>query len=474
MTMNNKKRRPKAPGACFGSISRIVASIVIAGASTALTKAVDSDALLNKLIEKGVLTTKEAEDLKKESATSSKKDWVKGAGMPEWVTGVKLYGDFRGRFEENAADSSLYNDRNRYRYRLRLGMTTTFLQNFEVGLRLATGNPLFRPNGTTIVGGSVISGNQDINSLDSRKFVWIDAAYGKWTAVKNDSWNVSGTIGKFDNPFQVSNMVYDYDFVPEGAAIQAAYNINEQHTLKANTGIFILDEFNQGAPSGNTLPTGVGVAPSHDPFLMGAQALWEAKWTPDFDTSLGVAGFAIDTARSLSSNVQPFYNSGNTRDANGFLKYNMDPIMGSAAATYKFNGFPLYPGKFPVKLAGEFMHNPSAPADNDGWRAGMTFGKAGKKHAWEISYRYQRLEADAWYDAMPDDDNGAFYEKTTPLGPKGWFGGTNVKSHQVLATYSITDFLNFTFTYFDAELVKEIPGANSHSQHFMADLNWKF
>lgn len=457
---------------------RLIASILAAGACTSMAQAQSNDLLLKKLVDKGILTSKEAEDLQNESKQESKKSSFQAARMPDWVTSVRLYGDFRGRFEENNAENDAYVDRNRYRYRARLGLAVTMLDNFEVGLRLASGNPVTNPGGT-LVGGSPITANQDLNSLESRKFIWIDAAYAKWTAIKNDTWTLSGTIGKFDNPFLLSNMIWDYDINPEGAALQTAYNLNAKHALKGNAGIFVLDELNQGYPSGNTLPPDVKASPSHDPYVYGAQALLESKWTPDFDTSVGITAFAIASRDSLSAKAQPFYNSGNSRDTNGFLKHNFNPVIATAAATYRFDSFPLYPGKFPVKLSGEYLNNPGAPANNEAYRIGLTLGKAGKKHSWEVNYRYQRLEADAWFDALTDDDNGAFYAAGNPQlagtgKASGWFGGTNVKGHQIIAVYSFTDFLNFTFVYYLNDLIINAPGAKSDAGHFMADLNWKF
>jgi hypothetical protein len=366
------------------------------------------------------------------------------------------------------------------------------VDNVDVGLRLATGNPQFNA-GNILIGGQPISANEDLNSLESRKFVWIDAAYGKWTPIKNKDWTVSGTIGKMDNPFQLSNMIYDYDINPEGAAIQVAYKLNEHHALKGNNAIFILDEFNQGNPAGATVPAAAAVKPTHDPYLFGAQLLLESKWTPKIETSLGVAAFNIVHQESLSSLVQPFYNAGNSRDVNGYLVHHYDPLIGSAWATYKFDTG--HATQLPVKVGGEYMHNPSAPSDrNTGYRAGITVGKAGRKNTWEINYRYQRLEADAWYDALTDDDNRAFFAPGTSypggqtpllfrgLGPprrdSGIFGGTNVKGHQLVATYSFTDFANLTFIYClnDAIIASSLANVDHRSRatHFMVDLNLKF
>jgi len=470
--MKNKKIKWTAAG--------VLASVAFGTSAIAQS----SDALLDKLVQKGILSAQEAKDLREDAKKDFDKNYHRVTSMPDWVTSLRFTGDFRGRFEENNAENDLYIARDRYRYRVRFAAIATLIDRFEIGLRIASGNPLTNPGGT-LVGGSPITANQDLNSLESRKFLWIDAAYAKWTAIKNSDWTVSGSLGKIDNPFLLSNMIWDYDINPEGTALQIAYNLTDQHTLKANGAFIVLDELNQGYNSPNTLPAGAPpAAPSHDPYVYGAQFLWESKWTPKLETSLGLAAFDIAHKESLSARVQPFYNSGNSRDANGFLRYNINPIIGTASLTYKLDSFPCYTGQFPLKVMGEYMDNPGAPSSNTGYRAGVTIGKAGRKRTWEINYRYQRLEADAWFDALVDDDNGAFYAAGNPklVGTgkaNGWFGGTNVKGHQVIATYSFTDYLNFTFTYYLNDLIignPSSPGFDSASKagHFMADLMWKF
>jgi hypothetical protein len=473
VTTNPMKQTQVCKTFAIGTLSAVL--FTISGVSQS------ADALIKKLLEKGVLTEKEAQDLSNEAGQTNLVNASKWK-LSDSIKNISLYGDFRGRFEQNNAENSQYFDRNRYRYRVRLGTVVSLPANFDVNLRLASGNPQVNPGGT-LVGGQPITANTDLNSLESRKFVWVDVAYARWTPIKNSDWTVSGLIGKMDNPFLLSNMIWDYDINPEGGAFQIAYNLTDKQALKANGAFFVLDELNQGYVSPNTLLTGTNAppaaAPSHDPYMYGAQALWESKWTPKFETSLGVAAFDIVYKESLSARVQPFYNSGNSRDANGFLKYNMNPIIGTASATYKLDSFPFYAGQFPIKVMGEYLDNPGAPANNKAYRAGVTFGKAGRKRAWEISYRYQRLEADAWFDALVDDDNGAFYATGNPqLGgtgkANGWFGGTNVKGHWVQATYSFTDSFNFTFAYYLNDLIIGAPGQSSSAGHFMADLMWRF
>jgi len=55
-----------------------------------------------------------------------------------------------------------------------------------------------------------------------------------------------------------------------------------------------------------------------------------------------------------------------------------------------------------------------------------------------------------------------------------YFALPNVKGHLVQATYSFTDYLNFTFTYYLNDLIIGTPGQSSDAGHFMADFMWKF
>jgi hypothetical protein len=431
--------------------------------------------LLNKLVDKGVLSKEEAADLAKDSDKDDQKkfdtQYARKTGFPDWVTYFKWAGDFRGRYEEHNAEDADFHVRDRYRIRARLGAYIGMLNSFDIGIRFATGNPQTNPGGT-LVGGQPITANQDLNSLESRKFLWLDAAYARWTPLNNGVWFASATIGKMDNPFQLSNMTWDYDVDPEGGAFQVAHTFNEHHTLKGTGAFYILDELNQSNPD--------GAQPTRDPSIAGGQMVLESKWTPKIESSLGVAVFTINSHDALSAKTQPFYNSGNTRDPKTFaLKYDFNPIIGTASFAYKLDRFPFYNGPFPIRPMFEYMANPGAPRNNIGYRAGINFGKAGKKGTWEIDYRYQRLEADAWFDALTDDDNTAFFAKGNPqlVGTgkaEGIFGGTNIKGHYVGAIYSFTDFMNVSTWFYLNDTIIDAPGASGSDEHFMAEMNFKF
>jgi hypothetical protein len=449
----------------------LVASLLTFATASSL-HAQSTDALLNKLVEKGILTVKEANELREEADKNFSEAYSVKSGMPDWVTALKFNGDFRGRFEQNNAESDLYHTRDRFRYRVRFGVTASMIDNFDIGFRLASGNPQ-TVTGGTLVGGQPITANTDLGSLESRKFVWVDNAFARWTPLNNADWMASAVIGKFDNPFQLSNMIYDYDIEPEGGALQLSRNFCDIHVLKGVAAFFVLDEINQGV---GTVPS---INPEHDPFLYGGQMWLESHWATNFDTSLGVAVMNIAYKDSLSALAQPFYNSGNTRLTNGVLKYNYNPIIGTAAATFWLDQVPFYSGRFPIKLLGEYMVNPAAPANNTAWRSGIDIGRGARKNTWEIFYRYQDLEADSWFDAMVDDDNGAFYAAGNPqlVGTgkaSGWFGGTNVRGHLVQFNYFFTDYLNFAFTWYRNDLIIGNPTQPSTAGHFMTDLMWRF
>src|SRR5262245_19030586 len=85
------------------------ACLTVFSVSIACASAQSSDALLDKLVEKGILTVKEANDLKEEvdknftQATSAK------SGMPEWVTALKFSGDVRARYDGIYSDAQYVN-----------------------------------------------------------------------------------------------------------------------------------------------------------------------------------------------------------------------------------------------------------------------------------------------------------------------------------------------------------------------------
>jgi hypothetical protein len=433
-----------------------------AGATTG--HAQSSDALLDKLVDKGILTLKEAEDLRRETDKNFTKAYAAKSGLPEWVTALKINGDFRGRYEHFSSDNdSIFADRSRFRYRLRLGMTAIIKDNLEVGLRLTSSDP------SGSFGGDPISGNSTLQDNGSKKFVYLDLAYGKWTFLNIKPLTAGITIGKMENPFVFSDMVFDADYTPEGAGYNMTWRASDVHALKLNAGGFLLDEIG---------------GDSQDPYLYGAQVRWDAAWNKQVATSLGFAALNIVHSQSLSNAAVPAVNRGNTRDANAVPAASapathFNPLVVDASVTYTFvDGIPgAYSAPFPIRLAADYINNPAADTREEGWSAGITFGKAGKKGLWELSYRYKYIGGDTWYEELPDSDFGALYAGTFPNSGSGagYGAGTNVRGHIVKAGYSPFDALQLNITYFRTTLINEFPASsNSDMTRLQVDAIWKF
>jgi len=476
-TKQAESGRPKTIGA-----SNKLPKVIIVGAITLTmfgsgrTYAQSADALIDKLVAKGILTAKEAEDLRDESDKNFTTAFQTKMGMPDWVTGYKLGGDFRGRFEQYSGYNQGMIDRTRIRYRLRFGITVNMLDNFEAGLRLGSGDVAKGYNTAT-----PLSNSSTFQDNFTKKDVFIDAAYGKWTAVNSGGWLASATVGKMDIPFSFTPMVLDQDLTPEGAVIQSAWNIDENHTLSLNAGAFVLDEES---------------ASVHDPFMYGGQFLWKAKWTDKLATTLGVGGLALVNQDQLTTANVPYINQGNTRGPFipaqpvgspilYVLQNRYTPVIADASVTYTLDSFPFYNGAFPIKFSGEYMNNVSLGQNNTGYWVGVQFGKSGTKKTWDISYRYEYLESDAWYDQLVDDDNVAFYPGNYPGANTsfGTYGGTNIKGHLVKFNYSFTDSVTLSLTCYINDLISVkglqsdplVPdGKTSSMIHIMADINWLF
>src|SRR6266571_9404895 len=104
-----------------------MAGTVAAAAFCANSVAQSSDALLDKLVQKGVLTAEEAKDLRNETKKDFDKSYASKSGLSPWVSALRFNGDFRARYDgvyqddSNSGPGTAREDRHRLRYRLRFG-----------------------------------------------------------------------------------------------------------------------------------------------------------------------------------------------------------------------------------------------------------------------------------------------------------------------------------------------------------------
>jgi hypothetical protein len=385
--------------------------------------------------------------------------------LPEWVTGVKLQSDLRMRYDGVYAPDRDFTTRNRIRPRLRLGGIASLKDDFEIGFRIAS-----TPSVGKDSGGDPLSTNQTFEDNGSRKPIGVDWAFARWTPIHTPLWTGSLSLGKLENPPNYSENIFDVDYTPEGFAEQFSYKAHTNHTLSVYFGQYFLDEIQFG---------------NKDPFLFLEQLRLDSKWGQHIDSAITVSALSIANPESLTTASVPDSNHGNTRDSNGALLNDYQLAIIDASITYHLDGFPLYHGRFPIKLAGEYIHNFGASERNTGFAVGPSFGRVtqtGKvlKGNWEISYRYQHGEGDMNYEELTASDNGAFY-RSRPVGePYGSFrptflNGLNLRGHAFRLAYAPFDLLVIDARVWLNEAIEAAKkDDNPEGIRVLVDLVWKF
>jgi hypothetical protein len=450
--------------------AKLAVSVFFCGLAASSAPGQSSDALLNKLVSKGVLTAEEAKELSKDVVAV--KAEPNKLGLPAWVSNIKLSGDFRGRYDgvwqnsDNYAPTSVSDptnananhDRNRFRYRLRLGLTAALSDHFEVGMRLASGDIGTVAAGTPNAGaGSVnaaspngatpFSANSTLNNDGSRKFIFIDLAYAKWTPAKWGQFE----IGKMNNAFWFTDMVFDPDYNPEGAQEKLGFDINDSQRIGLTSGQYVIQENFASTGSGN----------NNDVYLFVNQIDWTAKWTPQLSTRLAGAMYNFKNQQDISGGLETFINQNGT-PANSTEGFN--PLIARGEVTFTLNSFPGFIGGFPITLGGEYVNNPAAGSHiNEAYNLGVTFGSSKNKGNWQLSYNYKNIETAAVWHGLNDDDFG-FNAR----------GGTDVRGHQIIAAYHPYDPFTVNIKYLRTEQIGNPAGTKAEQDRLYFDLVWAF
>lgn len=122
------------------------------------------------------------------------------------VTELKLYGDLRFRYQYDQFHPVIdfpnlaTDDRNRFRFRLRIGADVQLGDQFFAGVTLATGQ-------------AADSNNQTYTEGYDNYNIYIDKAFAGWTP--NDWLTI--ILGKQANPFYTTDLVWGPDITPAGA-----------------------------------------------------------------------------------------------------------------------------------------------------------------------------------------------------------------------------------------------------------------
>ncbi len=293
----------------FAKKITLVAALASLALGTVTVHAEDDDALLNLLVKKRIITEKEATEVRSELAKNAEKEAPENLAskikLSKSVTELELYGDSRVRYEVRSGETNVpYTlappgdtyQRNRERYRLRIGLRGTLVDDWFFNIRLETSqNP--RSTNVTFGDDTVTGPGPFAKTADG---INVGQAYFGYKGFKG----LTLIAGKMANPFVTTPMVWDPDINPEGLAEQYKYTIKfgggtaaisktttdkdgktivTQTTeaapgptldLFANLGQFVYDDTNPENPIG---PSPIGV-PNVDAFLLGWQIGARYNW----------------------------------------------------------------------------------------------------------------------------------------------------------------------------------------------------
>lgn len=417
------------------------------------------DSLVQKLVEKGILSSEEATQLKSEIAYEESNTVEAGAKkqVPEWVQNFKIGGDFRGRIQTEKRKNSTFVDqgeRVRARMRARLNFETKVNDKARVVVGIATDGGNQNNNFNNPRSGnytySSYSGTGAANPF-SKPYVVLNKAYGQYMV--NDRLTL--TLGKMDNPiWEPMEFLWDSDITPEGGAVQYNYKLNDKVSFFTTGTAFALNEFN---PS------------TSDPFMYVGQFGAIVKPSDKMDvkaafTYTGYGNIKSGFTGPASGSSSGTNNTLNTANGTNGLKYDYSAPMGSIEIGFNDPipdsvGFPLYIPR--VGLFGELTSNPGAENKNVAWMAGAYLGnsKVSSFGAWKTTFAYKTIARDSWLDIFPDSD---FYS-----------GQTGTKGAEAILEFGLAKNMTFVLDYYHARRIgSTVAKAPEHLVQY--DINWKF
>ena len=419
----------------------IVVGVVALSGLPGAAWASEVDALLNKLVEKGMLTATEAQEVRNEiggeaeQRTAQQKTFVKDTtkeALPPSSLNWKWGGDLRLR-EEYRNRTGSGQDVNRQRIRFRYGFDAKVADNLRVGARLATGSTA-----------DPVSTNQTFDTSFNHKTFLLDRAFAEYSPAIPGLSEFKLTGGIMENPFWfVGPLVWDDDLNFEGAAVHLAKTFGPL-TGFTNDGIFLLQSGGTEAPGLWSTQGGVIAKPfaGSDAELLKNLKVTGAVAYHDYKnvTNPLSENSAITTAGGLKGN------------STGIDDLNLLNPPLEIASQY---------ANVPLSTFGDVVTNEGGGKGKTGFQIGLKAGKASVPFdllkGWEGGYYFERLEPDATFGAFTDSDfgNGG----TNHIGHVWWFKVATLKNSSVQLKYFNT---------------QELKGSKNHADTFQADWVTKF
>ena len=448
-------------------------------------------------IRKDVADEVRPEIVKAVVAEAKQEGWGVPAGLPDWLSGVRVMGDLRLRAQEdlfpsgnqantipdfqaiNAAGSitkpgpsaflDTTSDRTRLRLRGRLGAAFELPGGFSGAVRLATGGAL-----------DPSSESQTLGTTGAHYGIGLDLAYLRWQAPKNDALiPVSVSVGQIPSPwFTPTELVYARDTTFEG--ITGTY----QHGLKAFTrgssdffltgGLFPIQEvpLNHGA----------------NKYMLGAQAGTRLAFSDGKALRLGVAYYDfrhVTGQRNVAgSSVLNYTAPGFVRYGNTMYDIQNDPaqtnyLFGLASEFRLVNvsaSYELPLGSKTLVITADavknigYSHNKILALTgidqtdrNHGYVAEFAYGDkdpGSAAGAWRFTAGYRYVQADAVLDGWTDTDLHG--------------GGTNARGYYLIGNYGLAKNVWTQLRYLKGDVIDLPPPFLYGLDIVQIDLNTRF
>src|SRR3954447_26352047 len=212
----------------------------------------DSNALLDLLVKKKLITEKEANAVRTELTKDTN---TKESSSGKWklstpITELELYGDARLRYEirngENQTDDT--QQRNRERYRLRLGLRGILADDWFFGVRLETSQNPRSTNVTFADDSSNSSGGGGGPFAKGSDGISVGQAYLGYKGFRD----ITLTAGRMPNPMITTFMVWDPDINPEGLSEQWKHTFTIALGEKEEKGSAYAKDAKDGSASKNS------------------------------------------------------------------------------------------------------------------------------------------------------------------------------------------------------------------------------
>lgn len=392
------------------------------------------DALIEKLVEKGLITNDDADKIKGQIVYDQKtlhEAEVK-KDLPQWVQDMKLSGDLRVRFQNSRRHTEDVNDVDQSiaRGRWRLNLETKANDKTKVYFGIASDGG----------SGNARSNNYTYTSSFLKDTVVLHYAYAQY--MPNDNFTI--LAGQMKNPiWEPMEFLWDGDITPTGAAVQYKRKVNDSLNFTL---------------TGAVLPLLAIATKTNDPLIFVLQGGPEGQITEKVD-------YKIYGNFQSADNVKKNLLSGRASIGNNTLtgtQYKYSYNIPGVSVEFGLND--ILPEAFPLYIPriagfGEYHVNPDPSNKNKAWMAGGYMGnsKINGWGTWKATGAYKVIGADSWLDVLPDSD---FYS-----------GGTDVKGYETMLELGMSKNVSFALDYYHTMRIK----ASKAQEHLLqADINFKF